>query len=80
MVKADLCDICILEEKKLTLSKYTVGFEGFGKFKISVCEKHKNWLDNQGWKTLKRNKQNEYVDFILDIKIKVETILNELVD
>jgi len=78
MVKADLCDICLLEEKKLTLAKYRDGFKGFGKFKLSVCEKHKNWLSERGWKILKREKQSEFIDFILSIQIKVESILNEI--
>jgi len=79
MVNARLCDICLLEDKKPVVSRYSSGFKGGGKYKLDVCEKHKSWLDNHNWKSLSRSKEKEFLDFILDIQFKVETILNELI-
>ena len=78
-MKAKLCDVCLFQNKKITLAKRSTGFKGLGKYKLDTCEEHKDWLNSQGWKTLKRSQESQFVDFILGIQVKVESIYNKMV-
>lgn len=56
-MKTTICDICYWQSKegneKLTQIRYTSSIkQGAMKFKVDVCQDHKDWIKQQGKKSV----------------------------
>lgn len=64
-MKLNVCDVCLAKDKALVKSRITSGFKGLQR--LAVCEKHKDFLRENGYATIRINNPTEvskYVEFI----------------